>query len=390
MTAGLIVAMVVLPLLAVDLMLPALPALARDLRTSVAMGQVTLSVFAASFALTHLIYGPLADRYGRRPFALAGLALFCGASQVAALAPSIEVVLAARVVQGIGAATGPLLARAIVRDLYGVGGSGRLMGYLMACFGVGAITFPVIGGLLVDHVGWRAAFWFAAACAGAALVTAWRFLPESAPDRGDSLRFRRFFVGYVTLATDPRFIVVAASGCLIASAMFTWISGSSFVIQSVLGYSATVYSLIYGATVVGFVVMSVISATLARRTGSHRLVAAGTLIAATGGVTGVVLGLGVAMTLPLLLIAIFLMTFGHGFTLPQSMAASIVPFPQMAATASALFGAIQYGTGAVLSVLNGVLFDGTAVPMLAIIGGVTVGSMTLYWCFRGRAERAEA
>jgi DHA1 family bicyclomycin/chloramphenicol resistance-like MFS transporter len=381
---SLVIALVVLPLLAIDLMLAALPPMTRGLQTSPAMGQVTLSVFAATFALMHLVYGPLADRFGRRPFALIGLALFCAASAVAALAPSIEVVLAARVVQGIGAATGPVLGRAVVRDLYGIEGSGRLMGFLMACFGVGAIVFPIVGGVLVEQVGWRAAFWFAAAFSGTTLLATWRYLTESAPKTDERIRFRRFFAGYWTVAIDARFVVTALPGCFTAAAMFTWISGSSFVVQTVLGYPPAAYGLIYGSTVLGFVATSLLTARLTPRTGSGRMIATGTVLATTGGIVGVLLSLGLPLTLPLLLIGIFLMTFGHGFTAGQSMAASIIPFPRMAATASALYGMIQYGTGALLSVLNGVLFDGTALPMLTIIAGITLTGAVIFWGFRSR------
>ncbi len=380
----LIVALVVLPLLAIDLMLAALPPMMRDLHSSPGMGQVTLSVFAASFALMHLVYGPLADRFGRRPFALAGLALFCAASVVSALADSIELVLAMRVVQGVGAATGPVLARAVVRDLYGLEGSGRLMGFLMACFGIGAIVFPIVGGLLVEHIDWRAVFWFAASFAAATFAIAWLYFTESAPAKDADARFGRFFAGYLALLTDARFVVTALPGCFTAAAMFTWISGSSFVVQNVLGYSPTAYGLIYGATVLGFVATSLLTARLAPRMGSIRMIAAGTVVATTGGVVGVLLSLGFPLSLALLLIGIFLMTFGHGLISPQSMAASIVPFPRMAATASALYGMIQYGTGAVLGILNGILFDGTALPMLGIIAGITFVAAMIFWVYRSR------
>ncbi len=388
MTIALIVALIVLPLLAVDLMLAALPPLTRGLHTSPAMGQVTLSVFAASFALMQLVFGPLGDRFGRRPFALVGLGLFCGASIVSALAQSIELVLAMRVLQGVGAATGPVLARAVVRDLYGIEGSGRLMGFLMACFGTGAVLFPMIGGGLVELIGWRAVFWFAAALSGATLIGAWRFLVETIPERDTSIRFGRFVVGYLHLAIDARFIVAAIPGCCTAAAMFTWISGSSFVVQSVLGYSPTAYGVIYGSTVLGFVATSLLTARLAPRMGSGRMIAIGSMIAAGGGIVGVLLSLSLPLTLPLLLVGIFLMTFGHGFALPQSMAASIVPFPRMAATASALFGMLQYATGSILAVLNGVLFDGTALPMLAIIAGITLVGVAVFWGFGARLRKA--
>jgi DHA1 family bicyclomycin/chloramphenicol resistance-like MFS transporter len=169
----------------------------------------------------------------------------------------------------------------------------------------------------------------------------------------------RFGRGFGTLLADRRFIVVTASGCLIASAMFTWIAGSSFVVQNVFGHSATTHGLVYAATVAGFVAMSLFSARLAPRLGSYRLLAIGSVVAAAGGVLGAVLGASVPLTLFLALAAMTLMATGHGFMLPQSMAASVAPFPQRAATASALFGFLQYGFNSVVVMLNGAS-DGSA------------------------------
>jgi DHA1 family bicyclomycin/chloramphenicol resistance-like MFS transporter len=148
------------------------------------------------------------------------------------------------------------------------------------------------------------------------------------------------------------------------------------VVQNVFGRSASAHGAIYATTVAGFVVMSLLSARLAPRLGSYRLLRIGSVIAAAGGVLGIALGLGSALTLLAVLAAMALMAVGHGFTLPQSMAASVTPFPQRAATASALFG--------VVTMLNGALYDGSARPMLAIVAGLTVAGALLYALLRPR------
>jgi len=376
--------LVVLPLFGVDLMLPAMPIFGRELGAGVAATQATLSVFALGFALMHLILGPLADRYGRRPCLIAGLVLFTGASVACALAPSIETLIAARFVQALGAGSGPLVARAVIRDVYGAEGAGRMMGFVMAFFGVGAIVTPIVGGLVVDALGWRANFYVAGGYGALLILLAAALLPETMPARLPGSARPSYLRGFGVLLVDRRFIVVAASGCLIASAMFTWISGSSFVVQNVFGRSASAHGAIYATTVAGFVVMSLLSARLAPRLGSYGLLRVGSVIAAAGGVLGIALGLGSDLTLLAVLAAMALMAVGHGFTLPQSMAASVTPFPQRAATASALFGFLQYGCNSVVTMLNGALYDGSARPMLAIVAGLTVAGALLYALLRPR------
>ena len=378
--------LMILPLFGVDLMLSSMPVFGRDFGAGAAATQATLSVFALGFALMHLILGPLADRYGRKPCLIAGLVLYTGASVACALATSIEMLIAARFVQALGAGAGPLVGRAVIRDIYGAAGAGRMMGYVMAFFGIGAIVTPILGGLAVDTLGWRANFYIAASYGALLLAASLALLPETMPAHTPGAPLARFGRGFGTLLADRRFIVVAASGCLIASAMFTWIAGSSFVVQSVFGHSATTHGLVYAGTVAGFVVMSLVSARLAPRLGSYRLLGIGSVIAAAAGVAGALLGAGVTMTLILVLIPMTAMAMGHGFTLPQSMAASVAPFPQRAATASALFGFLQYGFNSIIVMVNGALYDGSAAPMLTITATLTVAAALLYALLRPRSD----
>ncbi len=370
-------ALVVLPLLGVDLVLPAMPGFAQAFAASVAEAQLTLSVYALGIAAMHLVLGPVADRYGRRPVLLAGLAIFATASAACALAPTLGALVAARAFQGIGAATGVIIARAMVRDVYGAAGAGRMMGLVMSFFGVAAIVLPFTGGLLTERWGWRANFWGGAAYGALMLIPCWRYLPETLPFQGAHLR-KHFLREYLDHVMDRQFIVVALAGCLVAGAMFSWVASSSFVVQLAFGRSPTVYGIVFASTVAGFVAMSLLSGRLAPRLGSNMLVTIGSVIAAAGGLTGLAFGLATPLTLPLVLIAVSLMIAGQGFTLPQSMAASMAPFPHLAATASALHGFMLYSLNSIIVVINGILYDGTAFPMLALIAGLTTASLLLY------------
>ncbi len=378
---------VVVPLFAVDLILPAMPRFGRDLGAGVATTQLALTVFAAGFALTHLVLGPVTDRYGRRPVLLFGLALFVVGSLACAVAPTIEALVGARIIQALGAGTAPLAARAVVRDVYDASGAGRMMGLIMACFGIGAITTPVIGGLVTDLFGWRAVFYTAALFGTGVLLLTFLLLPETRPPPAPGAPAPNYWRTYRTLACDRRFIVVTVAGCSVASGMFCWISGSSFVVQNVFGQSAMAYSAVYAVTIVGFVAMSLYSARLAPRYGSYRVLGFGVALAAIGGLVGLAMGLAVEPTLLLVMGAMTIMAMGHGFNLPQSMAASIAPFPHLAGSASALFGFIQYGINTIVTVLNGLLYDGTAFPMLALVAAFTCAGATIYFALGPRPTR---
>jgi DHA1 family bicyclomycin/chloramphenicol resistance-like MFS transporter len=261
-----------------------------------------------------------------------------------------------------------------------------MMGLVMAFFGLGAIVTPILGGLVVDLFGWQANFYVAAGYGAALLLAALALLPETLPARAPGASPVRYGRGFILLLGDRRFTVVTVSGCLIAAAMFAWISGSSFVVQNVFGYSAAAHGAIYATTVAGFVAMSLVSSRLAPRLGSYRLFGIGSAIATLGGLAGLALGLGASPALVALLAAITLMAMGHGFTLPQSMAASVAPFPTLAATASALFGFLQYGFNSIVVMLNGVFYDGSALPMLALVAGLTAAGALLYALFRPRTH----
>lgn len=385
----LLVFLMFLPLLGVDLSLPGNPHLAKALDADPADAQLGLALFAGAFGTMHLIYGPLGDRFGRRLLIYAGLVLLVGCSVLCATATDIGTFLIGRAGQGLGAAAGPLLTRAIIRDLWGMAGAGRMMGYMMGAFGVAAASLPIIGGLLTEYFDWRAAYWFAAAAGTILLVISVAILPETRPATApDRLRPGVLIANYRTLFGDIRFTLVTVCGVMVSCAMFQWIAGSPFVLQTVLGYSPGEFTLIYAGTIAVFVIFSILSGKLSGRVGPYRLMSVGLTVAATGGALCLAAGLGLEMTLFVLLPPLIVMILGHGFTLPQSMAASIAPFPHLAATASALYGFLQYGFNGALTSVQGWLYDGTAMPMLALIAALTIIPLILYLLFRGRLDRA--
>jgi DHA1 family bicyclomycin/chloramphenicol resistance-like MFS transporter len=382
-----VVLLVVMPVLGIDLQLPAMPDIARDLGASVGQVQLTLSLYTIVFAIMQLLFGPLGDRYGRRRLLIASMALYALASLYCALAPSIEHLTAARILQAVAACAGPVLGRAVVRDRYDPVGAGRVFGTVMACFGIAALSVPILGGQLVESFGWRATFFASAAYGVALLVLVALLLPETlrVPVAG-ALRIGRLAGDYLMLLRTPQFLVIAATGCLIQGAMFSWIAGSSFAVIRVLGHSPSVYSLVYAVTVFGFVMTSFASGRAIARLGQRRLIALGGTLALAGSTLGVALNHVVTPSLLTLVAPVFVVAVGHGFTLAQAMAGTMAAFPHLAGTASALFGFMQYLTATIVVAANGVLFDGTVLPVLTVSATCAVLAMLCFGLF-GRHVR---
>lgn len=371
--------LIVLPVVAMDLQFAAMPRIARDLGASVASVQLTLSAFAISFGILQLVYGPLSDRIGRKPLIVGGMALFGLASLACALAPSAEALTGARIVQAVGASAGPVLGRALIRDVHGGQGAARVLGYVMAAFGIAAIIGPFLGAMLVEGIGWQAPFYTMAGFGGLAAALCAGLLPETRPDRADdSHRIAALLSDFRILLGSRRVMLFVVTGGLMQGAFFAWLAGASFVVVRAYGYSVGTVGLVLPVSVFGFVLASFLTGRYAGRVPYARMVGLGVCIGAAGGLGGLALVNFSEPGLWLLLAPITIVALGHGATLSQAAAGAMAPYPERAGAASALSGFVQYLgiTGAVG--LNGLLFDGTARPMMAIIAGFAVAAALLY------------
>ncbi|MDR6293482.1 DHA1 family bicyclomycin/chloramphenicol resistance-like MFS transporter [Inquilinus ginsengisoli] len=337
-----------------DLYLPSLPALVTAFGSDIATVQLTLSVFLVGFAAAQLIYGPLSDRIGRRPAILAGITIFTGASIACALATSIEMLILCRFLQALGACSGPVLGRAVVRDLYGPGRSARILAYMSMAMALAPAIGPMIGGVLQQAFGWPATFWLLVGFGAVMLVSVLALLGESnrhrdplatSPARlvrnyGALLRHRRY-VGYV--------LIVACS----YSAIFTFISGSSFVLSGMLGLSPPVYGACFGIVCVGYICGTFGAGRLTLRLGIDRMIAAGTLVMLAGAALMTGLAAAGVFTVWAVVGPFVLVMAGIGLTFPNAIAGAIGPFPTMAGTASALMGFIQMTLAALVGIAIG-------------------------------------
>ncbi|MEU6643322.1 Bcr/CflA family multidrug efflux MFS transporter [Saccharomonospora sp. NPDC046836] len=353
--------------LAVDMYLPALPSMATDLRTGDATLQITLAAFVVGLGLGQLVIGPLSDAFGRRRPLLAGVAVFIAASVVCTVSPSIEVLIAARVVQAFGAAAGMVIARAAVRDLYSGVAMARFFSMLMLVTGLAPILAPVIGGQLLAIASWRGIFAALTVFGGVLLVVAAFVLPETLPSRlRKPARPGAIVRTYGTLLRDRVFVGYALAGGLAFAALFSYISNSSFVLQEVYGLSPQQYSLVFGTGGLGLVLAGQVNGRIVGRVPQRTLLRIG-LVAGAAGSLGLVAATALDLGLTGVLPPLFLAVSSIGMIMPNATSLALADHPDTAGTASALLGVVQFSSGGVASALAGIVGGASALPMAAIM-----------------------
>jgi DHA1 family bicyclomycin/chloramphenicol resistance-like MFS transporter len=376
---------------AIDMYLPALPAIGVALQADQPTVQLSLMAFFISFAISQIVYGPASDIFGRKPPLYVGIALFVVGSIGCALAPDIGWLIAFRFLQGLGGGAPIVVPRAIVRDLHTGAEATRLMALLMLVFSVSPILAPLIGSLVIDAAGWRAIFWVVAAIGGLGLGLVAATLPETRPaaqrtqsDVASTLR------AFAMLLRDARFMGLTAIGAFGMAGFFIYLANSSFVLIGHYGLTPRQYSLAFAVNAASFIGVSQFAGRLAARHGLARIVSIA------------VLGFAIAMSALLALnlagidrlaVMIVMLLIGYGFlglVVPTTSVLALDDHGEIAGAASALMGTLQLVMGAVVIGAMSFLADGTARPMLAGIAVAALGALALTWWTLGRRPRAVA
>ncbi len=354
--------------LSTDLYLPSLPTLVRDFASDAAHVQLTLSVFLAGFGVAQLFYGPLSDRYGRRPVLLVGLSLYLVASVICMFAPSIDTLIAARFVQALGACAGPVLSRAIVRDVYGPLQAARMMAYISGAMAVAPILGPVLGGWLTVWFGWRANFAALSLYAVAQVLAMAVLLKESnAHLDPTATQPRRMLINFGQLLRAPIYLGYLLCFSAAYAALFSFISGSSFVLIDYYGLSPQRFGSAFGFVVTGYIIGTIASAKLTLKLGVQRMVLMGAVLGAAAGTLMLALALFGPHSVWAILLPMAIYLAAAGLIMPNAMGGALAPYAKMAGAASALMGFVQMGLAAVAGVVVGHFYNGTAVPMTASI-----------------------
>ncbi len=365
---------------AIDMYLPALPAIGASLGAQIGAVQMSLTVFFIALAVGQPFYGPVSDMVGRKPPLYFGLVLFALASVGCALATDIETLIALRFVQGLGAAAGMAIPRAVVRDLHTGTDAARLMALLMLVFSVSPILAPLAGSGVIALAGWRAVFWTVAIAAVAGLALIAFSLKETRPaaDRVES-SLGSAMAAYALLLRDWHYLGLVFIGSFAMAGFFTYLANSSFVLIGHYGLSPTMYSVAFGVNAAAFIGVSQFTGALGERFGLVRLV--------KGGVAGC----GAAMVLMFgyfllggdsiwaLLVLYFIASGFMGLVIPTTSVLALEKHGSIAGTASALLGTLQMLTGAVAMGVVGLFTDGTPLPMVAGMAAGALIAMVLTW-----------
>jgi DHA1 family bicyclomycin/chloramphenicol resistance-like MFS transporter len=353
---------------AIDMYLPAMPEIGADLGTSIQAMQGTIIAYFIAFGLAQLIYGPWADRSGRKPPLYAGIAVFMAGSVACTIAPTVEWLLVGRAIQGLGGAALMVVPRAIIRDLYTGPAATRLMAAVMMVISVSPMLAPLAGSGLMAAFDWRAIFGALVVASFASLAILTLYQPETlAPANRQPFDLGQMRRGAAKLFTDPMFMGLTFLGGFGMASFFVFIASASFVYTGAFGLSPTGFSIAFAINAIGFFSASQVAGPLGMRHGSARVMAWASVGFAGFTVALFALALAGAMTLWLCVAGLFLANACLGLIIPTAMVMALDEHGDIAGLASSLGGTLQMLAGGAMIAAVGPFFDGSATPMLGAI-----------------------
>jgi DHA1 family bicyclomycin/chloramphenicol resistance-like MFS transporter len=385
---GLLICITAIGPTTLNILVPALPNLAKVLGTDADTVQLAVSLYLIGLATAQLLAGPLSDRFGRRPVALGGLALTAVMSLSALAVGNVASLIVVRIVQAIGAASGIVVARAIVRDLFERDRAAAMLGLVATAMVIAPTFGPLIGGLLETAFGWQSIFLFVAAASLAVLAWGAIVLPETRrrePGGGAGAGFRGDLRALARSASFHGYVLCAAFG---SGTFFAFLGGGPHAVVTIMGRSPPEFGVWFAMSSVGYMAGNFLTSRLSMRFGVDRMIWWGLAVEGIGATGGIMLAAFAHPWGPaIIFIPQLIMGFGNGIMLPNAIAGAVSIRPQAAGTASGFLGCIQMTIGAAFVQLGGlVLVDATTVlPMALLLGAVVVGfALSLFGLVRPR------
>ncbi|GEO80097.1 multidrug effflux MFS transporter [Pararhodospirillum oryzae] len=381
----LLIGMVAMGALSTDMYLASLPDMTRIFNTDVSTVQMTLSVFAIGMAVGMLAYGPLSDRFGRKPVVIVSLVFYLGASLGCMLAPDIDTLIVARFIQALGACGGGVIGRAIVRDIWGRDGAAAMLSHMASAMALAPALAPIVGSFLHVSFGWKASFVVMAAFGGLlALLTA-VVLSEtnhhkdpSATDPTQILFNTRALLGDRCFMGHALVVAFAFGG------LFSYLSGASFIIIDILGVDPGHFGFTFLAVAGAFLVGAQGGARFTRRLGTARMISIGVGIALVSSITGAVLAWAGIASLASVLPCVAGQFLACALIMPNGQAGGLGPYPRLAGTASSLMGFLQMGVGALAGYMVGAFHDATTRPLMTTLVVCSVAAALSWIGLAGR------
>ncbi|ANS85614.1 Bcr/CflA family multidrug efflux MFS transporter [Vibrio scophthalmi] len=371
--------------LAIDMYLPAMPTIARDLGVGAGEVQITLTAYTAGFAIGQLFHGPLADSFGRRPVLILGVLLFGIASVVSATTNGIDALTWVRTAQGFAGAAAAVVIQAVVRDMFDREDFARAMSFVTLVITIAPLIAPMIGGYLAIWFGWRSIFWVLAAFAAIVIVLVLWKIPETLPtENRQPLRIATTLRNYVRLCRNPVAMGLVLSGAFSFAGMFAFLTGGAFVYIDIYGVRPDQFGYLFGLNIVAMIIMTSINGRLVKKVGSHAMLRFGLWVQLFAGI-----GLFAAwmMDLGLWGIVVFVVLFiGTISTIgSNAMGLLLSGYPTMAGTASSLAGTLRFGIGSIIGGIVAALPNGVAWPMIVVMTACSLLSAAFYWLYGRKA-----
>lgn len=357
---------------------PATPAIERGLDVSAAAAQLFVSLSIGAAAVGAILYGPLADRYGRRPVLLAGLVCAVLGSTLTTAAPEFWSALAGRILQSLGAGAGMVLSRAVARDLFDQAGAAALIARITGVMVAAPMAAPVVGGLLIETAGWRSVFALIAVLSAAMTVWAWRALPETLERPTDRLDIASVAAGYADIGRRRAFWANAGFACGSIAAFFAYVGGAPRVMEASYGVGPTAYGLYFAAGAAIYMAANFASPWATRRLGADRLIRCGAAAGTLGPLAfGVAMALGVDGPL-VLTAAASAHAVAVGLAQPNAMAGAVSAAPDRAGSASSLLSVAQFGVAGVAAQAVSVLPSEAPWALVVLMSAVSAAAWFAY------------
>jgi DHA1 family bicyclomycin/chloramphenicol resistance-like MFS transporter len=365
--------------LSIDMYLPAFPAISKNLHSTISEVTLSLSSFFIGISAGQLLYGPLLERFGRKPPLYAGLCLFFLASIGCAFSGSVNELIVFRLFQAVGGCVGMVAARAMVRDLFDTKNNAKVFSMLMLVVSVSPIIAPTLGGYITAAFGWRYVFAMLILIVLLILIGTYFFLPESKkPDPTYSLKPAPILRNFAAVLKHPHFITYALTGAISYAGLYAYVGGAPYVFMEIFKVSEAQFGWIFAFIAAGLISASQVNNIALKRYSSERIIKVASCCQSIIGITFISLAFLGYSSLLITVLLVFLFLACQGFIFPNATALALAPLGHSAGTASALIGAIQMTVGATASAIISVIQNHTALPMAGIMTCCAVVAFTVF------------